>query len=224
MSPHARTDLGVRFREYSHYTEVKQLVYSIASLQREKMFHSIAVLSYFHGEGRTLLCIALALAYAEACRSKVLIVDTTLRSSPGSLAIKECLSFSEPRVKSISLTEWRTNQAASALPSSRPITADRSLDVAGPKFLASGADFSMILSVAKRSPDRYGLVVLDTMPLGVRNKNNFDPRLVARLADTSLLVVSQKLLDAPRLTEQLRMVEDPALHLIGTVSNEGFTR
>ncbi|MEK7389364.1 MAG: hypothetical protein AAB036_06680 [Elusimicrobiota bacterium] len=217
------SDLGVRLRDYSHYTEIKQLAYTIAALQQEKKFNSLAVLSFYHGEGKTLLCAALALAYAETSRSRVLIVDTTLLAGAQSLSLSECLPNSENNVKCISLAEQRRDFAAPLAPLPGPPGSDNPLAVSAADSLG-GSEFAIITNATKVDAEQYGLVLLDTMPLTVKNKNNFDPRLVARLANASILVVSQQLLDAGRLDEHLKMLQDPSLNLIGMISNEEFTQ
>src|SRR5262245_21117411 len=82
------TALQRSFQEYVQYAEVRHLAFNIVALQQEKMFHSLAVLSGLPGEGKTLVCAALAMAYADACRTKVLIVDTASVHNKHSLILK----------------------------------------------------------------------------------------------------------------------------------------
>jgi hypothetical protein len=220
-----------RLREFIRYSELKQLAHNVAALQQEKMFYSLAVLSFFPAEGKTLVCAALALAYAETCRSKVLVVDTTTFQNKGSLALKDCFNGSASLVEAMSLEDLRRIPGGSAQPSSsaRPerapaleseVVAGRSISVTTNRE----NDFSLIKRVAEDRSKPYGLVLMDTAPLQAKNRSNVDPLLVARLSGASVLVVSRKFLDAPNLSLSLRVLEDPALHLIGMISNEGHDR
>jgi hypothetical protein len=86
--------------------------------------------------------------------------------------------------------------------------------------VAHESDFSVLKNVAQDRSQPYGLVLLDTMPLHVRNKGNVDPLLVARLSEASIVVMGRKFLDAPKLNNSLKLLKDPSLHLIGIVANE----
>jgi hypothetical protein len=220
MSPQKPANLNARFKEYSRYTEIRQLAYNIATQQQERRFKSLAVLSFSHGEGKTLFSVALAMAYAETCRSRVLVVDTAQRQSPGALILKDCFSASESDVDITELADWRSAEEA-------PIPSESSSDEDEEEnqlstLPAMDNDYAMISRVASAGSKRYGLILLDTVPLTTKNKSNVDPLLVARLAGASVLVVSQKLLNAPRLEDRLKMADDPSLHLIGMIANEEF--
>src|SRR5438128_1693791 len=108
--------LSARLQEFTRYTELKQLAYNIAALQQEKLFRSLAVLSFFPGEGKTLFCAALAMAYMETCQSKVLVVDTSTFRNENSLGLKQCLAGSSTYVDVKSLDELRNGvQAAGSV-------------------------------------------------------------------------------------------------------------
>src|SRR5882672_9222683 len=92
-----------RFKEFIRYSELKQLAYKIAALQQEKAFGSLAVLSVFPGEGKTLFCATLAMAFVETLRTPVLVMDTTTFQNNGSLVLKQCLGASLPMVEVVSL-------------------------------------------------------------------------------------------------------------------------
>src|SRR5689334_6815517 len=98
MAQAAELAIHKRLQEFIHYYELKQLAYQFSALQQQKGFHSLSVLSFYPGEGKTLFCAALALAYAEACGSKVLILDTTTFQNKNSLNLKTCFNGSAPQI------------------------------------------------------------------------------------------------------------------------------
>jgi Mrp family chromosome partitioning ATPase len=231
MNPSSPTAMSNRLQEYIHYSELKKLAYAIAGLQQEKMFYSLAVLSFFPGEGKTLFCAALAMAYAETCHEKVLVIDTTTIQNKRSLVLRDCFNGSTPLIDIMSLDELRKkvsngNGSASAnrFPENDGPALDSEVVHDREIHLTTGKenDFSLLKKVTKDRSWHHGLMILDTAPLHARNRGNIDPSLVARLSDASVLVASRKFLDAPNLTNSLKVLEDPSLHLLGMVSNEGL--
>ncbi|MFA5976384.1 MAG: hypothetical protein WC859_09525 [Elusimicrobiota bacterium] len=217
-------------KEFARYTELKHLAYNLAALQQQTMFRSLAVLSFFSGEGKTLFCATAARAYAEACGTRVLAVDTTTAQNSGSLLLRECFDASDSAVDVTSLEEFR--KSSNELPSSaaKKLTTEESL-VHEPEIVAGiristkfkrGPDHSLIQKLTEDTAKAYGLVLLDTAALNTRNKNNIDPLTVARQADASILIVSRKLLNAADLNACLKIAQDPAIRLVGLISNEEF--
>jgi hypothetical protein len=206
-----------RLKELVHYSEVKRLAYNIVAQQQQKRFRSLAVLSCFPMEGKTLFCAAMAMAYVDACRSNVLVVDATTYHNPTSLTLKDCLDPSFSQINYLSLADRR-----------RPERPRSSVEVEVVEngnvsvSLVKESDHALIRKVAEEGVGNYGLVLLDTVSLMAQNKNNIDSLLVARLTEASVLIASPKLLNAPNFNACLKMIEDPALHLLGMVSNEEF--
>ena len=227
----ARKALASRLQEFTHYAELRQVAFNLAALQQEKKFHSLAVLSFFPAEGKTLFCAAMARAYADACRSKVLIVDTTTNQNKGSLLIEHCFEEEPPMTELVSLEVLRRNSNGAAVPppgpgfpgeKARVLVSDIVKNRSANGSEAKESDFALIQKTIEDPSRQYGLVLVDTAPLHARNRSNIDPLLMARMSQASVLVVSRKLLDSPHLNTSLKILEDPALHLIGMVSNEEY--
>lgn len=218
--------LGERLKDFIRYSEVKQVLYRILDLQKERGtdFRSLAVVSALPGEGKTLFCTALAMAYVETCRARLLVVDTTTFNRPGSLILRQCLDPGHPQIDLLSLAEERRSGngvkplSGGVERQEGPLGTDETAVPPPPSPME--IEHSLIRKVAKDHAKQYGLVILDTTALSVKNKNNLDPSLVARKSDASLLIASRRLLESPDLDERLQQLMDPALHLIGVVSNE----
>jgi Mrp family chromosome partitioning ATPase len=217
-----------RIGEFVQYSELKQLAFNLTMLQRQKLFHSVAVLSFFPGEGRTLFCATAALAYAEASRSRVLIIDTTTLQNRGSLNLRDCFSPPSPSVDVQKMTDIRGNPddgpgsehgrhngAHANVHESEVVSNTRFKTVSGEE-----ADQNLLRSVTQKESASHGLVLFDTAPINSRNKNNLDPLVVARQSDASILIVSRKLLNAVDLNACLKIARDPTLRLVGVVANE----
>jgi len=221
-----------RLEEFVQYAELKQLAFNIAMLQREKMFHSLAVLSFFPGEGKTLFCATAAMAYADTCRSRALIIDTTTLQNPDSLNLRDCFTPSSPAVDVMTMDDIRAGSGGGRMPESNgdedadeDQTIHETQIVASPRFKAvsgQGSDQNLLRIVTRKESKSHGLVLLDTAPLNFKNKSNIDPLVVARQSDASILIVSRKLLNAIDLNDCLKIAGDPALRLVGVVANEEF--
>ena len=221
---------GDRLKEFVQYSELKQLAFNIAMLQQEKRFHSLAVLSFFPGEGKTLFCAAAAMAYADACRSRALIIDTTTLRNRGSLELRDCFSPPSPAVDIMTMEDIRKGFDDDSEPDS-PRTEQRRQTVHEPDVVMStgiktvsgqGSDQNLLRVAAQAKSKSHGLILMDTAPLNSRNRNNVDPLVVARQSDASVLIISRKLLNAADVSKCLKIARDPTLRLIGIVSNEAF--
>src|SRR5262249_32886032 len=96
-----------RLKEVAHYAEVKRIADHLLLLQRQKQFRSLAVLSLFPGEGKTLFTALMAMAYTQANHNRVLALDTTTLHTPRSLRLKQCLDPDYPLIDFLSLEEYR---------------------------------------------------------------------------------------------------------------------
>lgn len=215
-----------RLNDYIQYTEIKRLVDNVMILQRQKPFRSLAVLSFFSGEGKTLFAAATAMLYCQAAEARVLLVDTTTVQNPRSLSLRDCLDPSYPMIDYSSLTDHRKGSNGVHPPHQEHTPEPAPLDVEVVNRLPSSlliqkeSDQSLITKLLDERVSQYGLVLVDTAPIAVQNKNNIDPLVAARLCDASVLVVSPQLLQAPNMENLLKVARDPLLHLIGVISNE----
>jgi Mrp family chromosome partitioning ATPase len=221
---------GGRLGEFVQYSELKQLAFNIAMLQQEKMFHSLAVLSFFPGEGKTLFCAAAAMAYADVRQSRVLIIDTTTLQNQGSLLLRDCFTPPSPAVDLMTMQEIRAGSNDAPMPESGRAR-DKHQILHEPEIATNtrlrtvsgqGSDPNLLRMATQEKSKSHGLVLMDTAPLNSRNKSNVDPLVVARQSDASVLIVSRALLDAADLSACLKIARDPTLRLIGVVANEKF--
>jgi Mrp family chromosome partitioning ATPase len=215
-----------RLKEVAHYTEVKRMADHFLLLQRQKQFRSLAVLSLFPGEGKTLFTALLATAYTQACHGRVLAVDTTTLHTPRSLRLHQCLDPDYPLIDFVSLDEYRHTTNGDGIYHDRHAddVAVHQAAMNGPvaTLVKKDSDQYVLRKLAEERSSQYDMILLDTAPLASKNKGNIDPLVMARIADASVLVMNPHRLDKTNLAIPLNMLKDPALHLIGIVSNEEF--
>jgi hypothetical protein len=221
-----------RFKEFIRYAEVKHIAYNVIALQEQKMFRSLAVLSFFPGEGKTLFCAAMAMAYVEASNNKAAVIDTTNFQNKKSLSLGDCFEGFSPQLELLSLEGLRRASRSAPLSAEKRAAGDKmsviepdimSAPWAGPPVSVEN-DFSLVRRATEDNAKQFRLVLMDTVPLSVRNRGNIDPLLVARTCDASVLIVSRKFLDSGNMNNSLKILEDPSIHLLGMISNEDFSR
>jgi hypothetical protein len=229
--PRSSRAIDQRFKEFIHYAEVKHIAYNVIALQEQKMFRSLAVLSFFPGEGKTLFCAAMAMAYVEASNNKAAVIDTTNFQNKRSLSLSDCFEGFSPQLELLSLEGLR-RASRSTLSAEKRASGDK-MSVIEPDIMSGPwtgpsvsveNDFSLVRRATEDQTKQFRLVLMDTVPLMVRNRGNIDPLLVARTCDASVLIASRKFLDSPNLNNSLKALEDPSIHLIGIISNEDFPR
>ncbi len=213
-------------QDYIRYSELKQMVDRLIALQEEKHFRSLAVLSVFPAEGKTLFCAATALSYSQTRGARVLLVDTSSTENKSSLPLKDCLEPFPRGIDYLALKERPPINAPSPLTAIEmaaagdPLVHDADVMQDDKMVPITQSSDQYLIQKAAHPRDSYGLILLDTVSLDSRNKNNLDPLLVARSADASILIISELLLESRELNDYLKKLQDPSLHLLGVISNE----
>lgn len=216
-TPPPDAGLADRLDDFIRYAEVKRLAGAIASLQRRKPFRALAVLSVEAGDGKTLLCAALARVYAQTCRSPILIIDAGGRRTPQSLELAACLERS-PAVYCVRVGDGPPPSPAAAGDAPPAAVAPQTL----PEL--QDGDSALIRQALGEFPGPYGLILIDTEPLVGGGNGNVDPVLVARAAGAAVLVVGRRSLKSAALEGSLELLRDPGIRLLGLVANERHGR
>ncbi|MDR3607103.1 MAG: hypothetical protein P4M08_06970 [Oligoflexia bacterium] len=189
---------------YIQYSETKDLLDRLLMLQENAKFKSVVVLSELSGEGKTFVTAALALAYTERLKKRVLVVDTATprpagAANPGRPSpdlLNELLERSET-VDVISLRAW-----------------------SGLKKGGDAAEYQL-KALFSQVAAQYGLVLVDTSSLARKNRNNLDPSVIARQCDAAVLVSSKIEFAVNVSLENRKRMEASGIKLIGMIYNRG---
>jgi Mrp family chromosome partitioning ATPase len=195
-------------QDYVRYAEIKEILDRLVQLQKTENFESLAILSESDGEGKTFLTATLALAFTERQRKKVLIVDTSNADRRNAVPVPA--------------RERNTKDLLSELlESSFDVDIISLKDYKGSKEIV---DEYQIKDLFNLNREKYGLILVDTSALSRKNRNNFDPLVIAYQCDASLLVSSKN--DAPEgsSSENKKRILGSKIKLIGMVYNQGKVR
>lgn len=153
---------------------------------------SLVVTSYEDGAGKTTLCQLLATVASERMKRRVVYVDLNLRH-----------------------------------PARKDLFAERSPDDRL-ECRQLGADYSDLPGWAKREriasllerPDDDALVIVDTSPLGIFNRNNVHPVHLAEWIREFVLVVAQDSSRHSQIRQAKSLLETHGISLVGAVLNQ----
>ena len=195
--------------DFIKHTEVKRLINQILSAQAKSGFRSLAVLSEYPGEGKTFFVAALALAYARLLPSRVLVVNTVVQPRSRGLFLESILGMHAPV----------SRQTRGLVEPGRVDLITTHGDDFGP---FDSSDFH-VASYIEGLASRYDVVLVDTCAMSAAEKENIDPIIVAKHADTSVLVTSPRSLDRSSLNRVKRKLRRYGIRPLGTVYNTGVT-
>ena len=198
-------DKATSLKSFIQYAEVKSLLDRILILQEQEKFQSLAFLSEFDGEGKTFLISAIALAYSERLNKKVLVIDTSSNAMSTPAPAKELK-------ENYLLTELLEDTTKVELMVMRDWAKLR---------LSPGIDEYQLNALLKEVGHRYSLVLVDTSSLSRRNKNNFDPIVIARQCDAAILVSGQSRLRDQFAGDHRKRLHDSGIKLLGLIYNQG---
>ena len=188
------------------HTEIKRLMNQIYTSQRASFFKTVAVLSESAGEGKSFFTAALALAYSNMMRSKVLVINTVPDSPVGDLLLKS--------VVGVHSEANGTDKIARV----DLITARNDVN----KQQALGSDFQLTNYIDRFSRG-YNIVFIDTCALTKANNCMIDPIIVAKNVDTSILVVSPKSLGHASMRNMVGKLKRYGITPLGAVYNTGVS-
>jgi Mrp family chromosome partitioning ATPase len=181
---------------------MKHLLDRLLMLQEEDKFTSVAVLSELNDEGKTFVTAALALAYTDRLKKRVLVVDTSTpppakagESAPaGQVGQLHELLDKVDTVDVITFREW--------------------------SGLAKGQDADEYQLKILLSQVGYGLILVDTCALMRRNRNNLDPAVIGRQCDAAVLVSAGTEVSDEISDENRKRLITSGVNLVGMIHNQ----
>jgi Mrp family chromosome partitioning ATPase len=199
------------FLDYIRYSEFKRLLGQLAMMVDRDGMKTIAVLSEHSGEGKTFLVSAMALGYASLLDRRVLIVDTVVRNEGHSLFLKKIYEEQLEYAPFLGGPKTHVTRMIELI-SPEQREEDDSVDT---------ADFR-IGTYVNSIKDNYDLILVDTCALSASNKRNIDPVIVARQADASILITSDRSMNRESLQRVKGVMAQWHVRIVGVIHNAGI--
>jgi Mrp family chromosome partitioning ATPase len=190
------------FEQALQSSEFKRLLNNIIAAQFEHQFRSLAIISSFAGEGRSLAVGALALGYARYMKQSVLIVDAG---------------------KTTRLTPYYAFDGRTFERAGDGTGADRGrglVHVSSPATLAACESEYDLNTYIHEMKQHYNLVVVDTAALFEESGRLHDPILIASYIDASILLQSKRSLERLTMRKLKELFQRHDVHLLGSFFNQ----
>ncbi len=208
---------------YIRQPNFKRMLSRVSAAQDEMNFRSIAVLSEYAGEGKTLFISALALGYALYLRRRVLIMDTVHQTADESFYFQSLMRFEEESTAG----RRRGNSYQDAPQGGLDLLTTRTIDlqIHGSIGERRGArryevsDF-FIGDFLRKQCERYDIVLVDTCALSRVNASHMDPVVLATQTDRVILLLSPKSLESRVIAGLRKTLADKRINVLGAMVNE----
>ncbi|MBS1986264.1 MAG: hypothetical protein JST16_19045 [Bdellovibrionales bacterium] len=188
---------------YIRFAESRDLLDAFLKAAEQQKFKSVALVSEASAEGKTLITLTLALGLAELHQKRVLIVDTSSMTRENSLSLLQALE----------LDEKESLQPGKPLP-----TFNLKVDYVRPASLEA-PEIDRILNAYR---DNYDFVLLDTMAMNSRNRNNLGALTVAFRSERTLVVAGPSQASGSNARKLAERVTQSGVRLLGLVCNGEF--
>lgn len=223
--------------EYIRSPLVKRLLNQIIATQEAHGFKSVTILSDQPKEGKSFFTAALALGLSSFLRRRVLIIDTVSKERAESLfacvlAPALARGYTSEGSNGSSSRDWAGGTIDLVTTSaekhkvyvhhdqSPPQSAQAALPPVPykPSQLYETAEFHLGNLVTALSPS-YDLILVDTCALSQVTNASFDPLIMAKQSDCSILITTNQTLGREAITKIRTHLQQAQIRLIGTVYN-----
>lgn len=199
-----------------NYVEVHRIRENIVDMLQEQNQKTVMIASPHDDAGNTFLVSVLGINTARFSNLRILLVDLNLRRPqlhiPFGLKIEK--GFSE--VVS-GLVEWKS--------------VIKDTELAGLKIMTAGELNSelyrfinryLLESLIDKVKSDFDLIIIDTSPLLIHNKNNVDPSLLSLVCDMVVIVVQDKKTTKSELENAIAAIPQGSKKISGMVFNHQF--
>jgi Mrp family chromosome partitioning ATPase len=198
------------------YSEITRLREKIVSELHENKKKTLMVTSPTDNTGNTFLVSVLGYSAAYFGGIQVLLVDLNMRRPELHLpfGLEQEHGFCDILIDSV---PWTNVIKPSGLVELDIITAGR-----------PDADLSFFLNrpvlneIVPQMKEKYDLVVFDTSPVLVRNRNNFDPIHLSTICDMVIVVAQAKMTSKNDLKQTVSAIQEGGGQVRGIVYNKQF--
>ena len=190
---------------FIQYAEIKSLIDRLLIIQEQKKISVLALLSEQDEAGKTFVAATLALAHTSRIKKKVLVIDT---SSP------------RPMNKPVPVSSVKSHQSllTQLLEDSTLIDV---ISLRDWENADANVDEYRLKSLIEKVRGQYSLILVDTSSLSRKNKNNFDPVVIARQCDAAILISAAAEVPQDISNENRKRLQDSSINLVGMIHNQG---
>jgi len=198
------------------YAEVHRIREGIVGELQKENLKTVMVASPHDDAGNTFLVSVLGYNIARFSAMKVLLVDLNMRRPELHLSFGLEIGKGFSAVAS-GLLPWREALKDTSLKGLQVMTAGR-VDTDLSPFLTR----SLLDDLIREMKEEFDLILFDTSPLLVQNRNNVDPALLSLICDTVIIVVQDKRTTKTELENAIATIPQNSKKIRGIVYNHQF--
>lgn len=187
-------DLVSRACRYTEINRIRQRITDILQRHNQK---TVLVTSPHDGAGNTFLVSVLGMNAALFSKKRVLIADLNMRRPELHLSfgLKQGPGFAEVVAEKI---KWKQTIKDTGCPGLRMMSAGRP-----DEKLSAFLNRSFLEDLIQEMKEYFDLILFDTSPILVQNRNNIDPTLLNVICDMSIIIVQDKITTKAELIDAL---------------------
>ena len=200
------------------YSEITRLREKIVNELREKNKKTLMVTSPRDGTGNTFLVSVLGYSAAYFSGMKVLLVDLNMRRPELHLpfGLEQDKGFTDILIDSV---PWQDVAKPTGLEELEIITAGKP-----DQDLSFFLNRPILNEIVPQMKEKYDLVVFDTSPVLVKNRNNLDPIHLSNNCDMVIVVAQAKMTCRNDLKQTVSAIQEGGGQVRGVVYNKQFHR
>ena len=198
------------------YAEIHRLRERIVNTLKEQKQKTVLVTSPHDDAGNTFLVSVLGLNVASFSKMRVLLVDLNMRRPQLHVpfGLKPARGFSEVAA---GLLSWKDTVKDTSLSRLKIVTGGRP-DPKLSRFLKR----SLLEGLIREMKEHFDLILFDTSPVLVQNRNNVDPALLSLVWDMVIIVAQDKKTTKTELENTVGALPQGRGKVSGIVYNHRF--
>lgn len=207
---------GILINKTFDYAEIHRIREAIVGELQRQNLKTVMVAGPHDEAGTTFLVSVLGYNVARFSTMRVLLVDLNMRRPQLHLSFGLDIGKGFSAVAS-GLLPWRDALRDTTLKGLQIMTAGR-VDTDLSPFLTR----SLLDTLIREMKEEFDLILFDTSPLLVQNRNNVDPALLSLVCDMVILVVQDKRTTRAQLAHAIAAVPEGCNKIRGVVYNHQF--
>jgi Mrp family chromosome partitioning ATPase len=204
-----------KLRDYTSQPKIKRLISSIILKQGETNFKSVAILSELPREGRSFITSLVAFCYAQMYQKRVIIIDLSNPNKTNSWNFVNLISANDLN----NIKEDNPNSYCIHLLVAKPQPDLINKNISTTTINESCTQLDLLKITLDSLKPSYDLILLDTNAMSDNKTDKPDSINSAKMADRSILVLSEKTLTREKLIQIKSRIVSAGIEVLGTIHN-----
>jgi Mrp family chromosome partitioning ATPase len=195
--------------------EVKRILFATLHALNNREPATLLITSAAHGDGKSVLAAALAVAAAQSGKQRVAVLDLNWYRPTLHQFFEATPSHPWQAFMAGDLSDLITSSAIDALD-----VLTGPVDYADQASL-DGQSFAIAERLIAQAKARYHLVIIDGAAIFPTNRMMMDPVMLSGMADGVVLVVLNEVTPRQQVRKAQKVMESAGANILGVIANQG---